>query len=130
MKPVEQAESLVYEHFTGKCAHDYYRHQYSQNNMEVEFRCLRCDKAYAMPNDGEFPPDRLPPLADSIDAWREIWDAMDDAMKTRYDRAITSVVEEHNDWFFDVPAIHLLIAALRTIGTTEAIELANQIKEG
>ena len=80
----ERASELIYEAVTGKCWHKETSSTYNPYGGHVFAKCSCGHKWNAKRNPN-------PPLSTSLDAWREIWDAMDKKQK-----------HEHWTWLCEV----------------------------
>jgi len=110
---IEKACATVFEKVTGKCWHTLVKW-----NSQC-WKCLECDKYVRMRNVN-------PKLVTSLDAWREIWDAMTDEQKYLNAHCIANTATRETLWAWELTPLHHLEAALRMLGENE---LAEKVKD-
>ena len=119
---IERACELVYEALTGKCWHDFSLSYDGDRKFAVtsDSFCTKCKvKKYLTPgkiNFISFAPNKYgnPDLANSLDAWRPLWERMDALQRTNHQIALARI-KTGSMYMWDFQPIHHLEAALRAI---------------
>ncbi len=123
---LDKARELVYEAITGKCWHTYARYYRKHvmtnegtfNIAEAEHWpkmyegnkcCTRCKQLSSSKNGNN------PDLANSLDAWRPLWERMDEQLEYAYHCVLSEIALKTGIPTWKLQPIHHLEAALRAI---------------